>query len=111
MTGTRSRGGIRALGEIRAQIKPYPERAPLPPPKVYEPPRGRLGDGADQSPALAGLYFCGGSVKLSSSFRAAEIRCFIPSVRSLATPCASYSCTVVCFRSNFLQHLAEDVSR
>lgn len=29
---------ILMLKEIRALIKPYPEREPLPPPKVYEPP-------------------------------------------------------------------------
>jgi hypothetical protein len=35
-------GRIQMLREIRAKIKPYPVRAPLPPARVYEPPsKGR----------------------------------------------------------------------
>jgi hypothetical protein len=30
---------VRVLKEIRAELKPYPEREPAPPPKQYAPPR------------------------------------------------------------------------
>ena len=32
---------IRTLKEIRAKLRPESPREPLPPPKVYEPPRAR----------------------------------------------------------------------
>jgi hypothetical protein len=34
---------IRTLREIRAKIKPYPVREPLPPTRRYEPPRATAG--------------------------------------------------------------------
>jgi hypothetical protein len=34
---------IRTLREIRAKIKPYPVREPLPPTRHYEPPRATPG--------------------------------------------------------------------
>jgi hypothetical protein len=33
--------GIQTLKEIRAKIRPEPVREPLPPPKVYAPPRAK----------------------------------------------------------------------